>query len=519
MDNNTIAALEQSILSDNAENINDFDSPSLSERHPVVYLTSLSFISLIGYAYLFFFPAVAILLAINIPNQIISAADYVDVLYIIAEISLASFSAGMSFLLYKMEPVKPAGRPLTPSEAPQLIKLIDDIQHEHGTAKIHAIKFTDKFKIEIIRTPDSGLPLFFSNTLLIGLPLMQSLSADQFRVCLLREFAHIQGRFTRITSWFYFLRQTWCQYRIAHETSWKLPHAIMRVFFSWYSPIYKYISQGASRKENLYADLYALEAVNKTKLIEMMSICGISQYYLENNFWPHLYSKAYKHKTPPYLPYASIEHNIQSRLDNEASQSWIDQEMNKKSPPSDEPGLRQRLISLDVKRILLPAPVMQSAANFYLADSLETITRQMDTVWQKTHQFEWQQKYKVGQQEQKVLAELEAQVVDESITDAKAWEYILLVKKYIDEQAQISLFKRLLTIDTNDARIRFDIGRTLLNHLDEGGILALESAMHQDHQYTVMACQLITKYCVATGNNKSAQAYRRKALAYQVEAA
>ena len=251
----------------------------------------------------------------------------------------------------------------------------------------------------------------------------------------------------------------------------------------------------------------------------MMSVSGISQYYLESNFWPHLYSKAYKHKTPPYLPFASIEHNIQSRINNEISQSWIDQSLITMDKRTDQASLRQRLANLDLQRISPPAPVMSSAASFYLSDVLDTIYHQFDKVWLMTHQFDWQKKYQKGLAEQQEITSLEQQIHNGSISDIHAWEYILLVKKYISEHDQINLFKKLLTINTHDARIRFDIGRTLLNHLDPEGVQALEQSTHLDSAYTINAFQLITKFYVATGNTKLAQAYRRKSLAYQVEAA
>ena len=512
--------LEKNILTDNgAHNVESFSSPSLSERHLVVYLLCLSTLSLAGYSFLFFFPAVSVFIAATLPKKIISASNYIDVIFILSEITIASFCGWISFLLYKMKFAKPSGRPITEDEAPQLIKLINSLQQDHNTIKIHTIKITNKFEIKIIRTPTNGFPILFNNTLLIGLPLLQSLSNTQFKASLLREFAHIQKRLKRPTSWFYFLRQTWGQYKTTYQTSWKLPHAIMRIFFSWYAPVYKLFSQAATRKENLYADTFTLRSIDKITLVDMITVSGISRHYLENHYWPHLYSKAFKHKTPPYLPYASIERNIQSRLDNEISQSWIDQAMHKKQQFTSQPDLRQRLSNLLLNRVLLPSPVMKSAASFYLGDALNVITLQMDKVWLMTHKFDWQQKYIKGLQEQKELAEFGSQILSGSIDDIHAWEYILLVKKYIDVQDQIPLLKHLLKINTQDARIKFDIGRTLITQLDADGIPALESAMIQDSKYTVVACQLITKYCVATGDSKSAQAYRRKALAYQVEAA
>ena len=89
----------------------------------------------------------------------------------------------------------------------------------------------------------------------------------------------------------------------------------------------------------------------------------------------------------------------------------------------------------------------------------------------------------------------------------------------MDEQDAIELYKQILHIHTDDARIAFDIGRSMLALMNPDGIEALEKAIQQDGSYTVSACQLITKFYVRIGNSKLAQTYRRRALAYQVEAA
>jgi hypothetical protein len=83
----------------------------------------------------------------------------------------------------------------------------------------------------------------------------------------------------------------------------------------------------------------------------------------------------------------------------------------------------------------------------------------------------------------------------------------------------LPLYKQILLNNITDARVFFDIGRTLLTHADVAGVAALEHAINLDAGYTVIACQLMTKYYVQTGNSKSAQDYRRRALAYQVNAA
>lgn len=518
MNQDSIEDLEQDLLSDSDEHQNiSSGTPSISERYNKTYLVFLCLFSFIGYAYIFFSPIVSIYIFTTLPDKIIAVQNYIDVLVIALKLGAALFLGWISFFLFNATIPKPAGRPVSLEDTPDLVKLVDELQLEHKTKKIHAIKITNKFEMKLIRTPRNGFPLLFTNTLLIGLPLMQSLSTDQFKAALVNQLSHIRGGYKRPSYWIYFSRQTFSQYKKAYMSSWKLPNSLMRAFFIFYEPVYLYLSQSASRNEQLYADNFTLSTLGRKTLVDMIIVSGISQHYLESNFWPHLHSKAYKHKTPPYLPYASIEHNIQSRLDNELSQSWIDQSLAVKQQRTAEPSLRQRLANLHIRRITLPAPVMSSAAHILLGETLNTIYQQFDKVWLMTHQFDWSKKYQQGLNEQKELEALHQQVLDKSIADQNAWEYILLVKKYIDDQEHVKLFIELLSINTQDARIKFDIGRTLLTHLNPEGITALETAISQDPAYTVHAYQLITKYYVAIDDNKLAQQYRRKSLAYQVE--
>jgi Zn-dependent protease with chaperone function len=518
--NNKLDALERGILSDDSsQNINTLTSRSLTDRHPVIYFSLLSVIALIGYVFLISFPLISTYLIITIPQQIIQASNYIDAIIILAEIAIASLSAWISIYLYKLSIKLPGGRPVTNDEEPQLVHLIEKIQSQHNAPAIHRIRITEKFNIRIIRTPKNGYPFAFTNTLLIGLPLMQSLSPEELNTAIVREISHIKNIYRRTSGWFFFLRQTWCQYRIAHQEKWNPQNIIMRVFFAWYSPLFKMLSQNAARIEELHADSYTQKYIDKVTLFEMIATAGISEYYLNNNFWPHLYNKAYKHKTPPYLPYASIETNLHTKLDSETAETWLEKSINSNDSHTDIPSLRQRMANLDLKRIMMPAPVMESSAHYYLADTLKTITQQMDKVWQMTHQFDWQQKFKIGEQERIQLRQLQSQVESGALSDIKVWEYILLIKKHINENSALLLYIKILRLQPKDARINFDIGRTLLNNLDELGIKTLETSMEQDPTYTVIACQLITKFFVAIGNSKSAQLYRRKALAYQVEAA
>ena len=121
--------------------------------------------------------------------------------------------------------------------------------------------------------------------------------------------------------------------------------------------------------------------------------------------------------------------------------------------------------------------------------------------------------------EQQRLRQLIMQAMQSLLADETAWELLQMSKRYLNDEQMLPMSRQILQSSLSDARIYFDIGRSLLAQGDEQGIMALEKAINTDEGYTVIACQLMTKYFVYVGNSRSAQNTRRRALAFQVNAA
>jgi len=513
--------LERSLLGDHTGLIaSNNETLSAAERHPYIYTTCLIMAALFGYAFLFIFPLTVLALAISVPGAIIEAKDQLDVVLVLSAIAIAAGAGWMSWYLYRVKPALPAGRPLKTDEAPMLFEAIQESCRQLGAPQVHMVRLVRDYHIEIVKTPSNGYPLSCTNTLLIGLPMFQSLSPGQLMLAINRELAHLASPYKRSTAWAYFISKIWCQYRILHHTGWHPASIIMRVFFSCYAPLFKLLAQSAIREEEFYADQTINNADRNFTFIDMLSTQSIHRRYLDEHFWPHLLNNAYKYKTPPYLPYASMQDHLHSKLDSQSAQALLDTAMSEKPKNNGSmPVLKQRLFRLGLHTVMLPEPEKQSATQYFSDHALVLIIGQMDHIWLKTSQFDWQQKFRTGQLEQNKLKELRVQSRQRLLTNHRTWEYIQLIKKYVDDEQALELYKQVLSIDTDDARIGFDIGQTLLAHMDRQGIEALENAIAKDPGYTVMACQLITDFFVRCGDSRSAQTYRRKALAYQVEAA
>jgi hypothetical protein len=494
-------------------------APIADDRRPGMYYTVLTMLACMGYAWSLLFPLASLLLAMHIPYAIYHATDALDYSLILAEFSLAMVTAVVSVELYRLNPAQPAGRPLLKHESPILHTMIEELCKKYHLNHVVGVRITRECGISSVTTPLNGYPFFHKYTLVIGLPLMQSLDARQLICAIEREIFKMAGRKKRLGSWLCYLRHTWRQQTEAWQKNWHLAGWVMRAFYLWYTPLFNMFAQTACRDEMLRADARVHRDLHDDTLPDMLVTHAVSQRFLDEYFWPHLYSKAYRHKEPPYLPYSSMDHDLRARLDSISAQAWLNAVLESHADQNDLPGLNQRLANLGIEQPVLPASVMLSAAKYFLGEQLTLIAQQMDKIWLMTHEKEWHKKHQQGVREQQRLRELAAQAVSAIMNNEQAWELLQLAKKYIPEEQTATLYKQILKCNVSDARIHFDIGRSLLAHADEDGVATLERAMSLDGGYTIMSCQLITNYYVRVGNSKSAQTYRRRALAYQVEAA
>ena len=492
---------------------------TISKQASHIKRSALILLTLCGYLFLYSFPLIALTLSTHLLLNFPYELNYSNLSLIALEILTATICLALSYYIYKLKADPPVGRQLNPVEYPELFKLINEICDEHRYHRLDKVKLTRNFEITCTKTPLNGFLFSFENTLVIGLPLMQSISAKQLRLAISREVFQLAGYRKRLSSFVAFNVDNWHQLKTTNQLSTQFPRTLFHTVFSWYSLLYGFLTKSIRNQEQLLADRVIHSKTPENDYIELLLTLLIAQNYLQQSFWPQLYSKAYKHATPPYLPYSSIERHIKINIDKKQARSWINIALKSHENTSATPSFISRISNLYCEEIKVPTPVKLSAASYFLESGLDEITQTMDKLWLYRHQDEWDNKYKKGLIEINKLKELAIQAKHGLLSDIKAWEYIQLIKLYLDKNKAIILYKQILRINTKDPRICFDIGRSLLEALDPTGIDALERTMHQDATYTVPCYQLITRYYMRTGNNKLAQTYRRKSLVHQLEVA
>lgn len=513
--------LERSILLSNT------DAPqqpqSLFDRHPRVYQYCLACLALLGYSFIFGLPVITLFIASLVPEQMINTNNYLSVSLILLEIATALFTASLSIALYQLKISLPSGRPITEKDSPKLFALIHELNTTHSgrrlQPKIQHIKLSPHYEIKIIRTPRNGFPLLFTNTLIIGLPLLQTHSPRHIKILISHQIIHLSGARSRLSSWLCYANSYWSQYTVALKKQGRTPSFLLLLFFGWYTPLYKLISKGTQTIECYFIDKRLSKTLGNHSFSETLVQTFIAEKFLKDIFWPQLNNQAYRHKSPPYLPYSSIEKILTEKLDDFTRQSWLDNALNDKKQFAIKLSLLSRLQNLHIDHPTLPSSYRLSAANYFLPDSLKALITQMNRVWASSSKFDWKEKFLKGQNELAELKELGIQADQGILSDDRMQEYMKLIKRYISEDESMSVYRKILEFDTQDPRISFKIGSFLLEHLESDGVDALEKTLKIDSSFTLTVCQILTRYYTRIGDNRSAQSCRRRALAYQVDTA
>jgi hypothetical protein len=467
----------------------------------------------VGYTYVLAFAIASVLLVNDIANTLSIEGENADAHRVLTQLAVAWLCTLMAFYLANLKTSGPSGRTLGKPEAPELFALVEQLRTEFGSPAIGRIVLTPDYELELVRRPRSIYPFLFENVLVIGLPLLESLSPVYLKVLLARRIGHLAHSYRRPGAWLYHLGFAWEHHRRTFAHGWGPNHLIMRAFFSWYAPLFRAATRHTARNEELHADGCAMQIINDYDVAEAMSMTAVGKTFFEQRFLRGLLKQASTHPAPPYLPYSGFPRAIrkgltQDRLTRLLNRAWVEN-----TPPgASAPALRERLEAIGHSAAPVPALPGDSAATSLLGDALRSIQKEMDAAWFERHRDRWAERFKRAHQERVRLRTLLRRLSARTLSECDTRECTRLIHSHVeDSDGRTRLYKLILSRHPKDARIGLFIGRYLLSINDADGVQALEDAMRSDDRIRPTACQIIAQFMAGRGKEKYAQIYLRRA--------
>lgn len=351
----------------------------LSRYHPNAYLLLTLLAASSGYAFLLLFPTLLLSMPVALYFSLPMAGTPLQWFAVVNELMLTLVGAAGTVTIATMRFPLPSGLELDQRGFPRLFELLKELGELYGNPRIDRVILRDRFDVRIVKTPRSGFSFTTTHTLVIGLPLLLTLSPIDVHALIARRVGQLAGRHNHINSWLYYLRDLWVQYLHHFENCHSWLARPLSSFYRWYVPRYRSLALGAARWSELRADLDAIQAINDRDAVR--AICGQAMIddYLTRVFWPEVVAAASSSMKPEKMPHARMAELFQGGLPADEIAVLLRRIAARRSNPhSTMPALSERLENMGHRKALSLKPMPVSAAQFYLGKACEQYIKLMD---------------------------------------------------------------------------------------------------------------------------------------------
>lgn len=477
--------------------------------HPRMYRARVAALAVLGYAYLF---AAIVLLAALIAGAVWMILNNVGAY---AAIKLGIPAVVLSWMVGKSLWVRfppPEGIALRPGEAPALLAEIEHVRRAMKAPRVHTVLITDEFNAAVYQYPRLGVFGWYRTYLLLGLPYMAGMPADEFRAVLAHEFGHVSRRHGRFGAWIARVHTTWLRLMEELDRKNHWAQGMFTRFFDWYAPYFTAYTSVLRRANEFEADRMA-EEVSPGASAPSLCRGQVTAQYLGREFWAGIWARTTESVEPPTGVHVRLLEAVRTAHEHASAQAWLDEALRETTGVADtHPALRERLGALGQEPVI-PGPFDISAAEALLGGRVRPLADRMTHEWRAAAGPHWREQHRRAQEILGRLAELEGR--GEAITPQERGERVWLTAELHGDRVAVPMARALLDEQQEDASLHFLLGRALAGDDDPGALPHLEVAMSADREYVIPACMMAHALLRRLGRDDEAAAYWARAQDHQ----
>jgi len=424
---------------------------------------------------------------------------------------------------------RPQGIFLSREQVPQLFAMIDELTTALQAPRFHYVLLDAEFNAAVLQRPKLGIFGWQENYLVLGLPLMQALSPEQFRAVVAHELGHLSGNHSRFAGWIYRVAATWEQLEQNFAQSGHGGGILFERFVRWYWPFFNAYSFVLRRADEYVADRCAAQLAGAETAQQALINVEVKGQFLSAKFWPAIYKRAEHEAEPPAQAFSQLGRAFREELAPEDAKTWIARSLRAESDYTDtHPSLSQRLKSLgyqpgaEISETVV-ATAMETAAQRFLGPAQDDLTRQLETLWHDGVAPAWKERHEYARQSMATLnelddrvtaAEAQGQAVGEALTKEEMWNRARWTAEFRNNPDGIALLRGLLEVHPDYVEANFGLGQLLLEEDDDSGIAVLEKAMQLEPATTLDACFLIHNFLKEHDRDEEAKGYYERATGH-----
>jgi Zn-dependent protease with chaperone function len=287
----------------------------------------------------------------------------------------------------------PEGVRLSPKDARHLHRLIESMGWALEAERINHVWVTPDMNAALLQRPRRGVFGRIETHLLVGLPLMHSLTCPQLVAVLAHELAHLAVQRKGAGKYGALLR-AWLL-RALDRVGDVFP-TIGAQADCWFGRFYSNMARLA-RIEEFEADAQATKVVNATLLGETLIEVSLKEQFLSRDYWPLVLAQSMVRAKPLVRPFRDLSLGVTAGFMRLAA-AGDGILSNDSSPQTMHPTTRERLSALRVSPTVCRGN-LPSAASHYLSPLLLTLAWVFDRAWWRDVRPDWQLTYRTVRRE------------------------------------------------------------------------------------------------------------------------
>jgi Zn-dependent protease with chaperone function len=474
---------------------------------PSTYRRKVVLLAALGYAFI----AGLLLLLLGLAAIVVVLALKSSALLLKLLIPIgALFVVILRSLYVKFSP--PAGIRLKHSQAPELFRMIDDVRKRVRGPRVHEVRVDGETNAGVVQVPRAGGIFGSRNYLVLGLPYLNALSAEEMRAVVAHELGHLSRAHGRFGAFVYRVRATWFSLLRGLEMRQSLWTGLVRRFFLWYVPYFNAYTLPLARAHEFEADDAAAAAAGHEPAGVSLVKGMLAARWAHESYWPGIYKRAIDEPAPPETAFAPMVEGIATASRGEDVKTWYRQLLEMETDPYDtHPSIAERLehLGLDAQEVL---PLAQAngrptAASAYLGAAEPEVVAAVDSAWRDDVMKQWHERHSEAQRDKDELERFDA---GEGLSPEDALRRAQLTEILRGPEDALARYRELVDTE-NDAVGRFAVGRLLLEREDDAGLGWLDESIERDPEAVLPACQIAYLYLHDRERDEEAEAYRVRA--------
>jgi len=376
-----------SVMIKNISDIHYFENQwqsayNFSQLHPYIYNLITGAIALLGYGILLLFPGLFVYGAWQTLTLHIDTYSVANLAYPLFWFTITVYSGFVSMKLSKLKFRQVEGVQLSSTMTIKLQFLLDKISEYTAVPRVDNIVISEQISIDLVKIPRFPLPFWSTNTLVIGLPLMQCLSPEYFECAVIRKLLQHSKQTAFFSKWLHQLRSIWLLYALYFSTKSSLSCKILSLLFRLYTPFYRDLAVPIANRVELLADQDTLLVVNDEDLLQTIEKVVVTKIFMDKEYWPRIAKMQKQGLTLSLEPYSLLEDTLKSDLTNKSAKRWLDSLYEHESHRMHAlPSLRTRMNNIGRCRIRIPEKTLQTAATYYLDNDYTSVISSVNQLW------------------------------------------------------------------------------------------------------------------------------------------